>query len=262
MNSTIDSFDLADRLNRTKDVVKEDFIMDKCKNMHVLDLGCIRHNADFAFQDPNWLHGKIKQVAKRLVGVDYLLGDIEKLNTAGYNIVYGDVTKPLEISDDAFDVIVAGDLIEHLTNFEGFFENCRRFLKPNGFLIITTPNPFYAGEFHYIAFKQHILINPEHTCWIDPLALVQLSKRFNFNVENIYYINRSWNLGNLICQKKNNQYDILNGKWVNNNFVLKVLRVLISHLFNLFYVPFRFFSGSMSHLVRHSDYLAVLKRDK
>ncbi len=92
-----------------------------------MDLGCVRHDASFA-NNPNWLHNKIRNVAQNVVGIGFLARDVEKLRNLGYNIIYGDVTKPLNLSEQ-FDVIVAGDLIEHLSNFEGFFMNCTTFLK-------------------------------------------------------------------------------------------------------------------------------------
>ncbi len=250
---------LATKICASQPVIKDDFIQNKCRGKVVLDLGCIRHSADFALSDPNWLHDKIKSVANKSVGVDYLPREIAKMNAAGYDIIYGDVTKPLGIQD-TFDVIVAGDLIEHLTNFQGFFENCTRLLKPNGILILTTPNPFYHGEFHYTSFKSSFLINPEHTCWIDPQALAQLSNRFSYDIGEIYFINTSWSLKNLICETEQHQYDILHGVWQNDSLKRQVMRRILGSIFNMFYVPYRILTGSRSCLVRHSDYLAVLTK--
>ena len=46
---------------------------------NVLDIGCIRHSAEFAVSDPNWLHKKISTAASRTLGVDYLPDEVEKL---------------------------------------------------------------------------------------------------------------------------------------------------------------------------------------
>lgn len=40
----------------------------------------------------------------------------------------------------SFDTIVAGEVIEHLNNPEKFMRECRRILRNNGIVIITTPN--------------------------------------------------------------------------------------------------------------------------
>jgi len=149
----MNKFELADMIKAAKPVNKESFIADMCAGKAVLDLGCIRHSAEFALKDATWLHKRIKEVAKKTVGVDYLPREIEKINSAGYDVIFGDVTKPMNITEK-FDVIVAGDLLEHLTNFEGFFNNCKTLLTDDGILIITTPNPFFCGEFHYVLFKR------------------------------------------------------------------------------------------------------------
>ena len=250
---------LSEKIRASRTVSKEHFIQEACRNKTVLDLGCIRHSAEFALKDPDWLHNKIRSVAGKTVGVDYLPAEVEKLAALGYTIVLGDVTRPLPI-EDTFDVIVAGDLIEHLTNFEGFFENCTRLLKAGGVVIVTTPNPFYADEFFFVAGKRSYLINPEHTCWIDPQALSQLAERFGYSLSDICFLKQSWHLKDLICENEQNSYDILRGTWRLDSFTHKVFRKLASLAFGIFYTPWRIISCANTALVKHSDYLAVLTR--
>lgn len=256
----MDRFELAEMLRVAKPVNRETFICEKCRGKRVLDLGCIRHSAEFALNDPGWLHKLIKQAAKSVVGVDYLPEEVAKMAGHGYDIVMGDVTKPMNLTGQ-FDVIVAGDLLEHLTNFDGFFTNCEKFLAPGGVLIITTPNPFFAGEYGYVSMKMNFLVNPEHTCWIDPLCLLQLVKRFGFRIEEASFVSQSWKLGDLICENRGNEYDILNAVWLNDSFFNKFKRVLIGKVFNVLFAIYGLFIGAYSPLVRRSDYLAVLKKN-
>ena len=255
----MDRFDLADMLRNTKPVDREAFICEKCRGKTVLDLGCIRHSAEFALTDPGWLHKKILRTATSVVGVDYLPGEVAKMSGKGYNIVLGDVTKPLDLAGK-FDVIVAGDLLEHLTNFEGFFHNCERLLAPGGSLILSTPNPFFAGEFFYVSMKRNFIVNPEHTCWIDPLCLMQLARRFGFEIETASYVAQSWKLGDLICESRGSEYDIHRSVWANDTFFKKLLRAVTGRLFAVFFAGYGFLAGAFSPLVRRSDYLAVLKK--
>ena len=69
--------------------------------------------------------------------------------------------------------------------FDGFFENINRLMKDDGILILTTPNPFYRDGFFYAFFKNDILLNPEHTCWIDQKCLSQLIDRFSLEIRRI-----------------------------------------------------------------------------
>ncbi len=254
----MDRFQLSERLSKSSPIKRVEFIQEKCRGKNVLDLGCIRHNLDFAISDPNWLHKKIKAVAGKVVGVDYLLNDVEKLRSMGYDILFGDVTKPLNINEK-FDVIVAGDLIEHLLNIEAFFLNCSRLLVEGGILIVTTPNPFFSEEYHYVSFKKQYLVNPEHTCWIDPQIMLRLSIRVGFFIAEIYFVDSRWELKNLILESREHECDILNGTWKNNNMNFKIKRKIASILFQLFYGPYKLLTGADSPLVKYSDYLVVLK---
>jgi 2-polyprenyl-3-methyl-5-hydroxy-6-metoxy-1,4-benzoquinol methylase len=41
---------------------------------------------------------------------------------------------------NSFDAIIAGDIIEHLRDPRGFLLTCHKMLRPDGKIIITTPN--------------------------------------------------------------------------------------------------------------------------
>ena len=43
--------------------------------------------------------------------------------------------------EKSFDLITAGDIVEHIGNLDGFFNSCFSNLKEDGSLLITTPNP-------------------------------------------------------------------------------------------------------------------------
>ena len=258
----MNKYQLLKRCRDSKLVDKTPFIQNICMGKNVLDLGCLRHNSSFAEKDPTWLHQKIRDVAKMVIGIDYLKDEVRKINDLKYNydIRYGDVTKPLSL-EERFDVIVAGDLIEHLSNFDGFFDNISRLLKDDGILIISTPNPFYTDGFHYVAFKGAISINPEHTCWIDPLALMQLVSRFGFEIEDIYYLKHSWQLANLICENEKFGYNILTDQWSEYSIIKNMMRFGIGWLFQIIYAPYKILTLNDTKMVKHADYIAVIRKN-
>lgn len=53
---------------------------------------------------------------------------------------------PLPFPDESQDVVIAGDIIEHLRRPFDFMDDLRRVLKTGGSLIVTTPNPHYLHE--------------------------------------------------------------------------------------------------------------------
>ena len=129
-----------------------------CRDKEVLDIGCVQHDVINADLD-GWLHHHVVKTSSYTLGVDYVEDAVNALVKRGYNVVHGDVNKPLSI-DREFDVIVIGNLIEHLSNFEGLLNNINRLLKPDGVVLISTANPFYCEQYFFSAFKNDIIINP------------------------------------------------------------------------------------------------------
>jgi predicted SAM-dependent methyltransferase len=90
--------------------------------------------------------------------------------------------------NQSYDVIVAGEIIEHLENPGLFLRNMRRHLKPQGKLILSTPNPFYQGQTWKIWRYGRPQNHEEHTHWQDPQTLSQLLARTGFAVVDGYWV--------------------------------------------------------------------------
>jgi SAM-dependent methyltransferase len=190
---------------------RAEIISEFCRGKRVLDIGCVHHDVENAQRD-DWLHGIIVDSAEYVLGVDYLEGAVSELVTKGFNVIAADVNKPISISDQ-FDVIVVGNLIEHLSNFEGLIENIHRLLAPGGVALISTANPFYREQYFYSAFKNEVLINPEHTCWIDPVALDQLSLRFGLKTVQVRWVKEKWPLSATILNGQRQRLNMFTGRW-------------------------------------------------
>lgn len=167
----------------------EDYIAALVRGKKVLDVGCVDHTAQKEM-GAAWLHSMLAKSASSILGLDILEDDVRQLAAKGYSVVCGDAMT-VDLSDE-FDAIVAGELIEHLDNPGQFIANMRRHLNPDGILILTTPNPFYALHFVEFAFSSpEKRWNPQHVEWFCPFTLDNLLKRHDMHVDDCIYFARS-----------------------------------------------------------------------
>lgn len=170
---------------------REKYILDKCKNKNVLDIGAVDHKA-ITENKSYWLHKNIKKVAYKLTGLDNNKKEIEILNKKGYNIILGNAEQ--FNLNEKFDTIICGEIIEHLSNQGLFFKSIKNHLKDNGILIITTPNVFRLRNLLRMVFIGIVIPNSDHTCWYDEITLNQLVNKNNMRVvSKHYYFNSNTN---------------------------------------------------------------------
>jgi 2-polyprenyl-3-methyl-5-hydroxy-6-metoxy-1,4-benzoquinol methylase len=115
------------------------YLVSVVKGRKVLDIGCVGHRVDLA-EDGEHLHTLLRGSAGSILGVDILPKEIELLRSRGFNVICQDITaQPL---NEKFEVIIAGEVIEHLSNPGGLFHAAVQMLAPGGRLVLTTPNPY------------------------------------------------------------------------------------------------------------------------
>lgn len=90
--------------------------------------------------------------------------DIKKTKNKpdNYKKVYVYDGDKLPFPDNRFDSITAGELIEHINNVGSFLKECYRVLKPNGKLVLSTPNLYYLSEIIYEILPIKGDPSPEH----------------------------------------------------------------------------------------------------
>lgn len=82
-----------------------------------------------------------------------------------------------------FDVVVAGDIIEHLGSPGLFLRSARDLLKPDGKLILTTPNIYAFWSWFLYGVLGWAEPWPEHTCYFTPCSLRQMLDRYGWRIE-------------------------------------------------------------------------------
>jgi 2-polyprenyl-3-methyl-5-hydroxy-6-metoxy-1,4-benzoquinol methylase len=151
------------------------------RGMDVLDIGCTGRKGSGRLPDhAGTLHHAIRPFCASLTGVDIDAEGVEAMRAAGYRVALGDAASVR--LNQAFDVIIAAEVIEHLSNPGLALANLKAHLKESGTLVLTTCNPFYYRQQSRILRRGAIQVNASHTCWFDPLTLAHLLQRFGFGV--------------------------------------------------------------------------------
>ena len=176
-------------------IFRKDEIVNLCKDKSVLHLGFIQHSDLYKdlIKDDNWLHEKISKVSTKLIGFDYLKDDVEIIKKEyNYECYFADVTRLEDVEyTEKLDIIVCGELIEHLDNPGLMLAGIKKYMHENTKLIITTPNPWSRNRLSLIkkGVYESEWLNKEHTCWYSFQTLIQLLERYNYIEDKYSYYN-------------------------------------------------------------------------
>ena len=155
----------------------------------VLHIGCCGDDDGF---DMEWetgvaLHKRLSDVVgNKLVGVDVNDRRVKKLQGRGFDVTVGDA-QVLPASLGLFDVVVAGELIEHLENPGLFLSGVQDVLRPGGRLILTTPN--VLGALFWLKYGVFCCPDPwpEHVIYFSRPSIVRLLVRMGFSDVSVAY---------------------------------------------------------------------------
>lgn len=98
----------------------------------------------------------------------------------GIETVWADVEEGLPFDDDSFDVVVAGELLEHLADPAAAVANVHRALRPGGRFVGSVPNAFrLKSRIAYARGRYPGDWDPTHLQLFTPDALRKLLSRFD-----------------------------------------------------------------------------------
>lgn len=161
--------------------MRTDDILNLVKGPDVLDIGCSGHKV--RPDQPDWLHGRLRQ-QYRVTGIDISESNIALMRSLGFDDIHVQSADTFELGKQ-YNTIVAGEVIEHLSNPGQFLARARQHLVPGGRLVLSTP---YGFSLMYSVYAAHhfpkTCENAEHTCWFCPSTLRELAQREGFEVEN------------------------------------------------------------------------------
>lgn len=171
-------------------------------------LDCGPGNCKFTQKITNWLGNGNVCVA------DYNENRRVEALKKGWLATCCDFNSKINYADSWFHAIHAGQIIEHLNNTDTFVKELYRILKPNGYLVISTPN---LASWHNIAYlvagkQPHVAMvsdeivrwhlddeeveEPKHRRILTPDGLAMLLIHHGFKIEKVvgagYYPFTGW----------------------------------------------------------------------
>ena len=109
-------------------------VLRRISRLHLATQVCV---LDAPCGAPAALSLALKDKGFSVIGADL---DETAASALGQAFARVDLNAPLPWADDSFDLAISTEGIEHLENHFAFFREFCRVLRPNGILIVTTPN--------------------------------------------------------------------------------------------------------------------------
>jgi len=172
------------RIPHKKVTNRIDEILSLCSGRRVLHVGC----ADVPFtkeRGEGLLHRKLSKVTNDLWGIDISREGIELLKEMGFSNVYV-ANAESNLQQEEFDIIVAGEIIEHLGNPAHFLESMKSLMSHKTTLVITTVNA-YAFKLFLFAFVGKEKVHEDHNYYFSYYTLKQLVEKSGLVCDELYY---------------------------------------------------------------------------
>jgi 2-polyprenyl-3-methyl-5-hydroxy-6-metoxy-1,4-benzoquinol methylase len=149
----------------------------------VLDVGC----------SSGYLARPLVEKGCTVVGLEFDADAAEEARSVCAEVFVGDAeTMELPFEAGSFDVVLCGDLVEHLRDPEAFLDRVRPLLRADGRLVLTTPNVanwsmrlgLLAGRWRY---TERGILDRTHTHLFTRKTLVETLERAGYVVEVLDY---------------------------------------------------------------------------
>lgn len=164
---------------------RTEYILAACRGKRVLHLGC----ADSPYtldklRSGRLLHTRLLDVSLDLWGLDTDKDAIQVLLDHGMANVFGGRTEDdhLDVPTGYFDLVLAGEIIEHVDNPGLFLQSLKRFLSKDGSVIVTTPNAYCLYRILIYFFRGRDNVHPDHNFWFSRQVLTTLLHKQGYRV--------------------------------------------------------------------------------
>lgn len=181
---------MVHRVPRGQLVDRVDYLVDLAAGRRVIDLGFVDHGRmELKRGDDAWLHDRLSRSAAEIVGIDLDSRGVGLARELGFEAYAVDCQSPTDLEQLAIppaDVVIAGELVEHLDRPGAFLDSVKCLVKPPGVLVLTTPNATSFMNF-LASLVNRELVNPDHVAWYSLRVLTTLLERHDWLPRELAY---------------------------------------------------------------------------
>ncbi len=168
-----------------------DYILQYCSGKTVLHFGFTDYPyTQEKIDNGELLHLQLKKVTKGLFGIDNEETSLNKyIQITGDSCVgKGDLLdkESLRAIDHSFDIVLLGEILEHLKNPHQAIENLYDMFPPATVFLVTVPNytslNAIAGSLH-----RKEMIHPDHYWYFSPVTLLRLFPDDKFETDGMLF---------------------------------------------------------------------------
>jgi predicted TPR repeat methyltransferase len=169
---------------------RRDFVLERCVGKNVLHIGCVDTGLlEERFQSGTLMLQQIEKVAKQQWGADIDEAGIAFLRSKGFTKLIvadaSDIGDQPELRTQSFDVIVASELVEHLSNPGLFLDSVNKLMQPETTqLLVTVPNAFRIRTLQLL-FRGVEYVHPDHNYWFSYHTITNLLRKHGFNIQSV-----------------------------------------------------------------------------
>jgi SAM-dependent methyltransferase len=192
------------RLPRAAPVDRLDALVDAARGRRVVHVGFVDELLERKRAEGVWLHERLAGVAAALVGLDSSEEGVARARELGHEAYAVDAQSADAIRAlglEPAEVVIAGEIVEHLDAPGPFLRALRELVGPDGLLVLTTPNAYRLLNV-LAPLTGSELVHPDHTAWHSPRTLRTLLERSGWRVERLGYYRtprrRRAGIGNLL----------------------------------------------------------------
>lgn len=160
-----------------------------CQDKVVAHVGCVDHHSLLAERvaSGNHLHQRLREVSARLYGFDVNEHGLRALSDVGFVDLHAlDVTDSVALPNDidpaSIQVVVVGEVLEHLPNVDLFLTGLRDLFSGAGTSFIFTVPNCQSFRFLLRSFFDREVVNSDHRCWYSPYTIRYSLERAEFKV--------------------------------------------------------------------------------